>query len=126
MNQRLVFTKFGLFLCLFVVTVALSANVEGTPSFFDEGGLEYLGGDDSFSPSLIKLATPIKRVCTPEDLDDIRNDLDGRYLQVCDIDLSGYDFEPIGTFIYDYSNNWWIRSWQSYYGIIFRQSSKDL
>jgi len=44
-------------------------------------------------------------VCTAEDLDNVRNDLDGNYLQVCDIDLEGYDdfrpIPPIFTGIYD-------------------------
>lgn len=37
------------------------------------------------------------KVCTPEDLDNVRNDLSGHYIQVCDIDLTGVSFEPIGS-----------------------------
>lgn len=38
-------------------------------------------------------------ICTPQDLDNIRNDLTGHYVQVCDIDLAGYDFQPIGSLV---------------------------
>ncbi|MDO8634409.1 MAG: GLUG motif-containing protein [archaeon] len=38
---------------------------------------------------------PIK-ICTLQDLDNIREKLDGNYIQVCDIDLDGYYFRPIG------------------------------
>ena len=37
-------------------------------------------------------------VCTPQDLDNVRNNLNGNYLQVCDINLQGYNFEPIGYY----------------------------
>jgi len=37
-------------------------------------------------------------ICTPADLDNVRNNLLGNYLQVCDIDLSTWgEFEPIGA-----------------------------
>ncbi len=36
------------------------------------------------------------KVCTPQDLDNVRNNLAGNYIQTCDIDLTGYNFEPIG------------------------------
>jgi len=35
-------------------------------------------------------------ICTAEDLDNIRNNLNRNYKQVCDIDLTGWDWEPIG------------------------------
>ena len=35
---------------------------------------------------------------TAQDLDNIRNDLDGKYILMNDIDLSGFDWDPIGEF----------------------------
>ena len=40
-------------------------------------------------------------VATVEQLDAVRNDLDAYYIQVADIDLSGYEWEPIGSMKYD-------------------------
>ncbi|MBU0466567.1 MAG: hypothetical protein KKF39_02720, partial [Nanoarchaeota archaeon] len=44
---------------------------------------------------LLTLRPPIE-ICTPEDLDNVRSNLDYHYIQVCDIDLSEWgEFEPI-------------------------------
>lgn len=37
------------------------------------------------------------RVCTPQDLDNVRNNLTAHYIQIKDIDLAWQNFEPIGT-----------------------------
>ena len=51
-------------------------------------------------------------VCTPQDLDNVRNNLTANYRQVCDIDLVGYNWLPIGlsdndpfTGVYDGQNH---------------------
>lgn len=43
-----------------------------------------------FDPTAIQVATA-------QDLYNVRNNLAGNYIQVADIDISGYDWEPIGT-----------------------------
>ena len=41
------------------------------------------------------------QVWTAEDLDGVRDYLDAHFIQMADIDLSGYEnWEPIGTYIY--------------------------
>lgn len=37
------------------------------------------------------------KVCTPQELDNVRYNLDECYIQTCDIDLSNYPMEPIGA-----------------------------
>ena len=48
-------------------------------------------------------------ICTLQDLDNIRNNLAGNYKQTCNIDLSGYNWIPIGNLIFNYNT-------QTYYG----------
>lgn len=54
-------------------------------------------GSNQCSPQGSSCGQPnVIEVCTPQDLDNVRNNLLGNYLQTCDIDLAGYNFEPIG------------------------------
>ena len=46
--------------------------------------------------SLISAAT---EVCTREDLNNVRNDLNGDYIQVCYINLTGYSLSPVGSLL---------------------------
>ena len=39
-------------------------------------------------------------------MDNVRNNLNGNYLQVCDIDLAGYNFEPIGDINNPFTGNY--------------------
>ena len=60
----------------------------------DDGNMQ--DGDGCSSQCILEGGPTSIDVCTPEELDNIRNDLFGSYVQVCDIDLQGYTFEPIG------------------------------
>jgi cysteine-rich repeat protein len=71
----------------------------------DDGNLENGDGCSSkcaFEPGFIQ-------VCTPQNLSNVRNNLSGNYIQVCDMDLSGINFVPIGTipapFVGTYNGN---------------------
>ncbi|MFH1290575.1 MAG: hypothetical protein ABIH92_04155 [Nanoarchaeota archaeon] len=61
--------------------------------------------------------SPCIHICTPQDLDNVRNDLGGCYVQICDIDLAGWDWDSIGdldnkfTGSYD-GNGFVIRNWE--------------
>lgn len=59
----------------------------------DDGALENGDGCTStcqFEPGFV-------HVCSVQDLDNVRNNLTGSYIQVCDIDLTGVSFQPIGS-----------------------------
>lgn len=76
----------GACIMLFCLTAAISALVGMS---FPSVAFAFSGGDGSE-------ANPY-RVATANDLDAVRNDLDAHYLQVADIDLSGWEWEPIAA-----------------------------
>jgi len=105
------------------VVISVSIDTEGT-DFTPRGGQDFrstLGpecndGIDNDGDGLIDYQPPAQlpftgdpdcssnadktentyEICTPEDLDNVREDLNGDYVQKCDIDLAFTNFEPIG------------------------------
>ena len=63
-------------------------------------------GTDECTPQGSSCGSSVIEVCTPQDLDNVRNNLNGNYLQVCDIDLAGYNFEPIGDINNPFTGNY--------------------
>ena len=77
-------------LCAWVLLSVLLVSAIPASVFAQNGNSVFAGGDGSEeSPYLVS---------TPEQLDAVRNDLSAHYLQISDIDLSGWgEWEPIGN-----------------------------
>ena len=77
-----------------------SAQFNGRKLFESQSGL-YITGDFISDVTQISEEDAIAQgytiIRTAEDLDNIHNDLSGKYILMNDIDLSGIDWEPIGT-----------------------------
>jgi len=69
------------------------------------GGLDNTDADYTDQDDIVKISCgkfPIKKVWTAQDLNNVRNNLSGSYIQMADIDLGNFsDWEPIGNLFSD-------------------------
>jgi hypothetical protein len=64
------------------------------------------GETDAHGYSLTIAPEPVIQVSSVEDLNNVRNDLDGNYIQTADIDLSGAPWVTIGTYSNHFTGNY--------------------
>jgi len=93
------------------LNLSINGELSGTPAA--TGTFTFIvtvtgddGEIDAHIYSLTIAPEPVIQVSSVEDLNNVRNDLDGNYIQIADIDLSGAPWVTIGTYSNHFTGNY--------------------